>query len=656
MYRTLAAATTVAAIAAGAAFGIGLGTDADPPPAPEAEGPGAGSRLVAFASCDAFLSDTRARAAAMVRPWGVVVGGRMEDLAAADMAPTAQAEAKVTERSSTSPAAPGAGFSGTNVQEAGVDEPDIMKTDGSTMFTAVGAAIHAVDVTGGGARDLGVVSVTGAGNQILLSGDRLLVIGGGEAPGAEERTAASGVSGTMPAWGPQGVVLTLLDVSNPAAMTVVETLRLEGLFVSARLTGNSVRVVISTPPELPAMQPPDGPGPLREITATLRNRQAMAATAAEAWLPSYAVDRAGQPGESRPLVECEDVRRPADDAGLGMVTVATLDLDKGVTPVDTDAIQTDGHVVYGSTTSLYVATSGWSGADVMPAGGAATQGTQIHRFDMSAAGSTDYRGSGRVDGRLLSQWSMSEHEGVLRVASTRDGTWSGDQPEPSESYVTTLDVGEKGLTPRARVGGLGRTEQIYAVRFMGDTGYVVTFRQTDPLYVIDLSDPGHPRMRGELKIPGYSAYLHPVGDGLLLGVGQDATDEGRVKGTQVSLFDVSDPAAPRRVSRRTFPGSWSEAESDHHAFLHWAATGLTVIPMQGPNADGTFSSRAVAVSVRAGEDIREIGGIVHEPTPGAEVAIRRSAVVGDALYTVSDAGVAADNMDDLTRRAWVPFS
>ena len=133
-------------------------------------------------------------------------------------------------------------------------------------------------------------------------------------------------------------------------------------------------------------------------------------------------------------------------------------------------------------------------------------------------------------------------------------------------------------TSISSVGGLGKTEQIRSVRFLDDTGYVVTFRQTDPLYVIDLSDPANPVLDGELKIPGYSAYLHPVGDGLLLGVGQNATDEGRTLGTQLSLFDVSDPTNPQQIDTLPIGGS-SEVEWDHKAFLYWPEDGTIVLPV-----------------------------------------------------------------------------
>src|SRR5207253_10361519 len=119
-----------------------------------------------------------------------------------------------------------------------------------------------------------------------------------------------------------------------------------------------------------------------------------------------------------------------------------------------------------------------------------------------------------------------------------------------QSFVTVLAQRGDALASVGRVGNLGAGERIYAVRFIGDVGYVVTFKQVDPLYTVGLSDPEHPRVLGSLELLGYSAYLHPVGDGLLLGVGQAANEQGRTQGTQVSLFDVSDPAKPSRLSNK----------------------------------------------------------------------------------------------------------
>ena len=182
--------------------------------------------------------------------------------------------------------------------------------------------------------------------------------------------------------------------------------------------------------------------------------------------------------------------------------------------------------------------------------------TEIHKFDISSPVKTQYRGSGTVSGYLLSQWSLSEHRGVLRVVSTESPAWWGAGRE-TESFLTTLRASGGALVQAGRIGELGKGERVYAVRFVGDTGYVVTFRQIDPLYTLDLSQPERPRVLGELKIPGYSAYLHPIGEDLLLGVGQDADENGRPLGTQLSIFDVSDlrkPTGCTRASRRRLVG------------------------------------------------------------------------------------------------------
>ena len=150
---------------------------------------------------------------------------------------------------------------------------------------------------------------------------------------------------------------------------------------------------------------------------------------------------------------------------------------------------------------------------------------------------------------------------MLRVASTEAPPWFDPaRGSESESFVTTLDERAVSSSVLGRVGGLGKGERIYAVRFAGDTGYVVTFRQVDPLYTLDLANPSRPAVLGELKVEGYSAYLHPIGGDLLLGIGQDATGEGRVLGTQLSLFDVSNLRRPSRLHRWTLGPSWSEAE------------------------------------------------------------------------------------------------
>jgi uncharacterized secreted protein with C-terminal beta-propeller domain len=241
---------------------------------------------------------------------------------------------------------------------------------------------------------------------------------------------------------------------------------------------------------------------------------------------------------------------------------------------------------------------------------------------------------------------MSEYRGLLRVASTA-----------GESFVTVLEERGDRLATIGKVGGLGRGESIRSVRFIDDTGFVVTFRQTDPLYTIDLSKPEQPRVLGELQILGYSAYLHPIGKDLLIGVGQDANARGRTLGTQISLFDVSDLQHPVRLQSRTIArDSSSEAEADHHAFLYWSPAKLAVMPVQiyGSQTPGQQFNGAIAFRIDRAKGIDEAGRISHLPGDGGE-QVRRALVVGGKLYTLSAGGLEASSLDTLAEIAWMPF-
>ena len=538
-------------------------------------------------------------------------------------------------------AAPGGTERPTNVQEAGVDEPDIVKIAGSTLFTVDGHLLRAVDTAGEAptiSDSLELPRRAGPGGrvadyQLLVSGDRLLAIGtsygyGVAVDGGEVGAATDIAYPVQPR-----TVIAEVDVSNPTAMEITRTMAYDGSFVSARLTGSTARLVSSS---YPAAGPArSGHGRALMPEATVR-------------------DRATGARRTGPLFGCGAVRRPSRYAGTGMLTVLTIDLRRGLPAVDADAVLTDGELVYASTTALYVATERWTGgAD--PAGSQVR--TQIHRFATTDPDSTDYVASGAVTGYMLSQWSMSEQDGVLRVASTTSPPWdeAGRQVGASESLVTVLAPDGDRLRAVGRVGGLGSGEQVYAVRFIGDTGYVVTFRQVDPLYVLDLADPTHPRVTGELKIPGYSAYLHPVGPGLLLGVGREASGTGATGGVQASLFDVADPAHPVRLDHEPFgDASSSEVEFDHHAFSWFADSDLAMLPI---DAYGGGREHHLAVGLRVSPGSADPLGRVAKLAAASSYRsqIRRTVELSDRVYTVAANGIGVFDGATLQRVAALAY-
>ncbi|MGH2986643.1 MAG: beta-propeller domain-containing protein [Solirubrobacterales bacterium] len=598
------AVAVIALAAGGALIGVAL---AGPSPVDRGPGPTSAQQgLRSFDSC--------ARLAGYARRHRDAVG----PYATGGMPPIEDGGMRAAE--AAAPVAAGeSGHSPTNVQEQGVDEPDLVKSDGAHIFAIAGRRLEAVDARAGEPAVVGSLvlprgpgdDVHAWGHELLLAGQRALVISRadlGRAPWTR-------------------TVLTVIDVSDPAAMRALQTMTVDGAYVSARLTGTTARVVTSTSPGV-------RPGSMPE--ARLH-------------------DRAVRTVNRSPLMPCEHVSKPARFSGLEMLSVLTIDLSRGLDPIDTDAVMTGGQVVYGSPQSLYIASERW--LDPTDAGAHASRiSTAIHRFDVTDPQSTTYRATGRVPGFMLSQWSMSEREGLLRVAATTAPPWTtGGGAAESESFVSVLGERSGRLVEVGRVGDLGRGEQIFAVRFIGETGYVVTFRQVDPLYTLDLSDPAEPRALGELKIPGYSAYLHPVGPGALLGVGQDASGQGSLLGAQLSLFDVSDLTRPTRIDRHSLgQSSDTEIEYDHHAFLWWEPAALAVVPVEvygGPRHD-FLGALAVRVTQQGG--IERLRRISHGD--GWRAAIRRSLVVGDRLFTYSARGVMVHDLATLADAGWAEFT
>jgi len=302
-----------------------------------------------------------------------------------------------------------------------------------------------------------------------------------------------------------------------------------------------------------------------------------------------------------------------------------------------------GQQIYATSTSTYVSTTEWS-RDGTPAT------TSVHKFVTAASGASTYRGSGNVPGMLLNQYAMSEYDGVLRVASTiseRRG-WVNTR-DLTEGLVTTLGEQDGTLHQLGQVGGLGRkdNESIRAVRFIEDRGYVVTFRQTDPLYVLDLRDPAAPKVLGELKIPGYSGYLHPIGKNRLLGVGQSGSeaDPGAPTRVQFSLFDISNPTAPRRIATHSEGAGAAGAEFDPRAFLYWQARALVIAPVEMYGDDQGRGAFSGVVLLRATEDgLKELGKVRVAADDGVAT---RSFVIGDAVYLLSERALQSASLDTL---------
>jgi hypothetical protein len=656
--------------------GCSFGSDGTDGP-DEEDGPIAVMGLTSFDACEDVLEHLKTEARDRVGPYGLGVGGdpRLYSMPGVAVSEDSAAAAGPQAADGAGGGAARQPHSTTNVQEAGVDEPDVAKTDGRVLVTTAGGDLRILDVTGDTPREVGRLALAEpvapeaskpgqpepfvAPDQgyvdasVFLAGDRAVVLVRQNAWIAYDMMTSTYPAGGAP---PMTTTVLLVDLSDPAAPTVESKLVVDGNYVDARMVDDTVRLVVSSSPTLQfPMTEDDWNRPEDELTE--RNQAIVADSTIEDWLPSYTFTQGDDDPVTGQLLGCEQLSRPDEFAGFTTLGVLTFDPTEGLSADGTVGVLTDGDTVYASEDRLYVATTRWGdpfpvdpspSALRRPAPETTTVTTGIHAFDITGNVPAKYLASGEVEGRIIGRYAMSEHEGVLRVATTLDD-WSGTT-DTSESVLYTLEEGDGELVPLGQVGGLGKGEQIYAVRYFGDTGYVVTFRQVDPLYVLDLSDPANPAVTGELKITGYSSYLHDGGDDRLIGVGQEATADGRSIGAQISLFDVGDPSAPTKLDGHVVPDAWSQTEWDPQAFLFWADTDQVVVPLEtmtGPSA----------LVVRLGADtVTEQGQITRTEAPrDGWTQLRRSIVVGDGLYTIWQDGVQVNGLDDLEPRGWVPF-
>jgi len=617
---------------------------------PETARRAAAEALPPYASCDALLAHYRAQLERTATPYGLGGGGMPHarlfgEEAAAD--------------SAAAPAAAESAPTGTNLQEAAVDEPDLAKTVDGLLFTISERNLEVVR-TGPQPERVGSAALPGDtwGAELLVDGDRVLVLGSGFTPGG------GGLAGDQPAGSRMVMPMAgrtsalLFDVADPTRPRLVERFDLDGRYLSARLSGGTVRLVTSSVPELAGVQPQEPYSPAEEAASLARNRELARGATLEDVLPQSV--RRGPDGAvlaAGPAVECGQVRHASSPQGVSTLLVTTLDLSAGLAAQDRTGVTTDGELVYASTDRLYVATSRWGTGpqplNSRPAAQPDEVTTELHGFDTTVAGRTTYAGTGSVPGYVLGRWALSAYDGHLRVAVTSSPPWGGEgQGQASSSSVVVLAERGGGLVQTGRVDGLGVGETIHAVRYFGDLATVVTFRQTDPLYVLDLTDPAAPKLLGELKVPGFSTYLHPVGENLLLGVGQEAdAATGAVTGMQVSLFDLTDRSRPTQVDRLQLGRVESAALHDSRAFGYDATTGtalMSVWPWDGTQAG------VVGIRVQ-GRELVEAGRLRAGPPQLGAAPPERVLQDGTHLYAVSRGGVQAADLVTFTATGELDF-
>lgn len=545
---------------------------------------------------------------------------------------------------------PGVDYSTTNVQVTGVDEPDIIKTDGRRVFTISGTTFSVVEVTEGGknGRRVGKLQLPSAPKDMLIQGDYLLALGDVYSYKRPIHLRYK----TDPSYGERATVVYQIQVRG-GTPRLLSTLYLEGRYIKSREVKGVVRLVLRFSPlsSIWLYYPTRGVKPFQ---TEKWNREIIQYSRPGNWLPTYRLQRNGRE-QYGVYATCNDIYYSQDVfAGFNLLTVVTLPIAGFLQPSSSASVMSDAETVYATEKSMFVTTNEIRFSDV-PTNSwrwGRNYQTRIHHFGLSDAGAS-YIGSGAVTGSVINQFAMHEWHDTFFIATTDGASWWSSR-DLSRSKVTAFLPNRKTqqLVKIGEVGNLGIGERIYSVRYIGETAYVVTFRQIDPLYIIDLANPRAMRVTGELKIPGFSSYLHPVGPGRLLGVGQEATLQGRTTGAKVSLFDVSDKTKPRELAAWKLQGSTSGAQWDHRAFLYWRRERVAVLPVNVYAYRQRFTG-AIVLDV-TDSNITERGRVTHNTTglnwwDWWSRSITRNAILGRKyLWSMSRRLLQVNDLDKLS--------
>jgi inhibitor of cysteine peptidase len=512
-------------------------------------------------------------------------------------------------------------YSGTNIQVRGVDEADIIKTDGTYLYQIRNQEITISKIY----PDIQMrvasrvkLPETAYPLDMYLDGQYLTVVTADhsvtwdEPTTRDEATVQDKKMYSLVRWMPTNTRILVYDISNPEKPGKVRELEVEGSTVSTRKIGSVLYLV------------------------------------SQKWLHAFNL-------EQEPVLYYRDSADKTGQKEIGLdrisyfpgvlpeafLTVMALDIADGRKTVEADVYLGSGRNVYMSAESLYVAMEQWSeGGEIYK------PSTLVHKFSVAGTNLV-YQGMGKVPGTILNQFSMDEYEGHFRIATTIH----------QDEVVNNVYILDGRMKIAGALEGLAPGEQIYSVRFMGEKGYLVTFEMIDPLFVLDLKSPTNPRVLGELKIPGFSNYLHPIDENTLLGIGRDThvvTFNGqpmlRVNGLKLAIFDVSDVNKPKELYTEIIgdEGSYSDALHNHKAVLYY--NDVLSLPVTVAESGRITFQGAVAYRVTKDTGFSLLGKVSHLPQGKPtiihgmdyDLQILRSLIIDDTYYTISMGQVKAN--------------
>jgi uncharacterized secreted protein with C-terminal beta-propeller domain len=581
-------------------------------------------------------------------------------------------------------------YSNTNIQVEGVDEADIVKNDGKYIYTVSGNKVVIVSAyPPENAKIVSEIELNGTPQEIFINKDKLIVFGYGDYSYSSKAVALPSIGIMPPRYYSPRTFVNVYDVTDRANPVLTRNVSVDGNYFDSRMIGDYVYLIANDPVNY------DEPNP---IPMPVIQSGSVSKTIAASDV--YYFD---SPDTSYVFTNVISINTQNDNEELNSKTflmgysenlyVSTSNiyviytkrlseydfydriLDEAVIPavsvqeqVKISAIRDSNVTKYekmqqiGKSLQDYLDSLGpENGAQVMKTIEDNVQKVQveiskemektiIHKISINN-GNIEYQTNGEVPGYVLNQFSMDEYNNNFRIATTT-GNWQAE----SLNHVYILD---NNLQIIGKLEDLAHGEKIYSVRFLGEKGYLVTFRQIDPLFVIDLSNPTNPAVLGYLKISGVSDYLHPYDETHVIGIGRDATEQGRVQGMKLSLFDVSDVSNPKEISKYIIGerGTYSEALYDHKAFLFSKSKNLLVIPVSLAEKDYQQNWQGAYVfNVDLDNGFVLKGKVTHENETinkteyyyyDYQSQIRRSLYMDDVLYTLSGNMIKMNDLSDL---------
>ncbi len=488
---------------------------------------------------------------------GMASGGSSEKKSTSDEMAVAEDSAMDTES--------GAGFSDTNVREEGVGEADIVKTDGKRLYIVNNQQIQIVDIQKEEMEHLSTIRLDKECyvSEIFVKDDRLVAVYN-QSEYRDQGDASTGEYGGIYL---EYAVAETFDISKPEKPKSVGKVSQSGNYNTMRVSGDYVYL----------------------LSDFYANIYGIGRSDRDAYIPSVQGKR----------IASGDILMPVGSQADKYTIISAFSIKDPEKKVDSKAVFGSGGMCYVSKENIYICESSYGSYGVMPLArdGVSGSGQNVSRTCIRKVSYKDGKlkavGQTEVDGTLNDSFSIDEYDGNLRMVVTVTPLSSGStgnlrmfalEDEAEEQKETnSLYILDENLEELSRIEGLAEDEIVYSARFMGDTGYFVTFRQIDPLFSVDLSDPENPEIIGKLKIPGFSEYLHPYGEGQLLGIGMDVDETGTTtEGVKLSMFDISDPSNVKEVDKYVLEDTYSSSVFyDYKAALVDVKKNLIGFPTDG---------------------------------------------------------------------------